>query len=194
MQNWFSGSYFKRRVDREYSLQERRICSRHLIYGSLPPSWTVTPRMVTNTEPWPLKDQQEKVLVRRDRYQRKKARTARTQKGSCLHFSQWQQWTGRPESNAENIKPTDTEIQTEEIAKDISHLCIELNSAFAMILTLKKDIEVMKPFTKSSLQGNSSGFIQHYTGLQTSKLQKQLVTSKRSLLIPHKESLHTTQS
>ena len=104
------------------------------------------------------------------RYERRRARTSKVQE-SATHTSVISEQKG-PEDNLLSV----VEIQTEETSESISKMRNELNTAYATILTLKIEIDHLKPFTESSLQRKSNDFIQHYTGLPNFKVVKTIFT------------------
>ena len=152
----------------ENSLNHARICSRHFIsgkpaslYDHLHPDWLPTQNLGHN------KCSKERVDVNQERYERKKARTAKIQMlATCVSVNE--------ESHVERVESSarDVEVQTEETAEEIANLRSELNSAYETCRALQSKIECLQPFTEMSLLNQSNQFILHYTGLPNFKILK----------------------
>ena len=65
-----------------------------------------------------------------------------------------------------------TEIQTDETAKEITRLQTELNAAFESISNIQNRTVSLEPFSEENLQGKSNEYIVHYTGLPNFKVLK----------------------
>ena len=108
-----------------------------------------------------------------ERYQRKKARTAKLQVlATCVSVNE--------ESKVEKVESSvdDVEVQTEKMAGEIANLRRELNSAYETIRALQSNIECLQQFTELSLLNQCNQSILHYIGLPNLKTIYDFVVPK----------------